>query len=323
MPGRMLYLYALSPIHSGTGQAVEAIDQPIARETVTGWPFLPGSSVKGVLRDACRPADGADTTIRDAWVETFGPETTNADERAGGLWFADARLLCFPVRSLVGSFAWVTCPLALRRWARDHATADRGAFTLKIPDVPQTADPATPPPILLESLPEGERHTLARGQVVLLEDLDLEANFCESAKVGAIAAEIAGACFPTESDQPTDPNRGWQQTFRRRFGIVSDDLFGFLAETATEVIARVKLEDQRKTVEQGKLWYEEAVPAEAIFAAPLVPAPRQNPATLFGVVEPKLERPLQIGGKASVGRGLVWARLTPVAGRAAASGAKA
>jgi CRISPR/Cas system CMR subunit Cmr4 (Cas7 group RAMP superfamily) len=33
--------------------------------------------------------------------------------------FADARLLLLPVRSLAGTFAWVTSPYVLRRFARD------------------------------------------------------------------------------------------------------------------------------------------------------------------------------------------------------------
>ena len=47
----LLFLRALSPLHAGTGQGIGAIDLPIAREKATGIPYLPGSSLKGVLRD--------------------------------------------------------------------------------------------------------------------------------------------------------------------------------------------------------------------------------------------------------------------------------
>ncbi len=51
MQARLLFTHALSPLHAGTGQGVGVIDLPIAREKATGLPFLPGSSVKGTLRD--------------------------------------------------------------------------------------------------------------------------------------------------------------------------------------------------------------------------------------------------------------------------------
>ncbi|WP_298819062.1 RAMP superfamily CRISPR-associated protein [Chloroflexus sp.] len=47
----LYFLHALSPLHAGTGQGSGVIDLPIAREKATGIPYLPGSSVKGVLRD--------------------------------------------------------------------------------------------------------------------------------------------------------------------------------------------------------------------------------------------------------------------------------
>lgn len=42
---------------------------------------------------------------------------------AGALVFSDSRLFAFPVASFYGTFAYVTCPLAVRRLARDLAAA--------------------------------------------------------------------------------------------------------------------------------------------------------------------------------------------------------
>src|SRR5690606_21554434 len=107
-------------LHTGTGQGTGIIDLPVAREVTTGWPYLPGSTVKGVLRDACDP--GNDNGRGKTFIDAFGPELgeSEIESAAGALWFADARILCLPVRSLHGTFAWVTCPLALSRWRRDH-----------------------------------------------------------------------------------------------------------------------------------------------------------------------------------------------------------
>ena len=99
-------LHALSPIHAGTGHAVDVIDLPIARQRATGIPFVPGPSIKGVLRESHRTTDPADT-----WRAIFGPDTANASDHAGALVVGDALLLALPVRSFKGTFAWVTSPL--------------------------------------------------------------------------------------------------------------------------------------------------------------------------------------------------------------------
>lgn len=294
MDARMLYLYALTPVHSGTGQAAGTIDLPVAREKVVNWPYLPGSSLKGVFRDACRPAGPARTWREQdadpawqAFYAAFGPDTTNASEAAGSLLFADGRLLCLPVRSYRGTFAWVSCPLALQRWQRDVASAGL-AFSL-----------GAPPTVAEGNALVTTGSALVLGEQVYLEDLDLAA--VTDPAVDAWASAIADAALDSD----------WRGQFRTRFAVVADDVFTFLTETGTDVVARIKLNEETKTVACGALWYEEAIPSEAIFTAPLLAAPRNGASAdaLFGLVERAATSVLQIGGNATVGRGLVQARL--------------
>ena len=112
---RLYTVHALAPIHFGTGQGAGGIDLPIARERPTGLPFGPGSTLKGVLR-ANDPAPKL-PIHRDV----FGSEqqATKGSEQAGAVQFSDALLAFLPVRSVRGTFAWVTSPYVLRRLARD------------------------------------------------------------------------------------------------------------------------------------------------------------------------------------------------------------
>src|SRR5690349_23955205 len=107
---RPYLLHALSPLHAGTGQSVGLIDLPIARLRATNIPFVPGSSLKGVLREARRSLPAAE------WEALFGPlrEVPGAEgdearegDHAGALVVGDARLVALPVRSFLGTFAWV------------------------------------------------------------------------------------------------------------------------------------------------------------------------------------------------------------------------
>ena len=272
---RMAYLHALTPVHSGTGQAASVIDLPIAREKATGWPLIPASGLKGVLRAAFGGESDEEKREADAMFGT--------PEHGGALCFTDQRILCLPVRSFFGTFAYVTCPLALRRFARD-AVALGAAAPFVERDVPE----ATAASILVAG-----DSVLGHDEKVYLEDLDLAATPNEQA--ASIANGFAGILF---SLAPTD--------FTSRFAIVSDDVFALLSETATEITARVKLEADTKTVVSGGLWYEEAVPAEAIFAGAVVlsDAAKRSGGSKFLAEMGTAERYVQLGGKASVGRGL-------------------
>src|SRR5438067_7093198 len=106
---KILYTQVLSPLHAGTGQGAGVIDLPIAREKATGLPFLPGSSLKGTLRARCSAQE---------CKQVFGPDTTEVQtdsNHASSAQFSDQRLLLLPIRSLAGTFAWVTSPDVLHR----------------------------------------------------------------------------------------------------------------------------------------------------------------------------------------------------------------
>ena len=301
MSGRMLTIRALSPIHSGTGQASGVIDLPVARERITNWPFLPGSSLKGVLRDACDPggayANGKQRADQRVFDRAFGPPTEHAGDFAGALTFCDAHLLCFPVRSFYGTFAWITSPLALSRWVEDYTAAGLTVPAIAVPAPGSTGVRVAPGSKLIGPGDLANR--------VFLEDLDLTVEASpgppETNPVRSAATAIAATVFDDQS---------WRDHFVERFAIVTDDLFTAITETATEVATRVRLDDKSKTVARGALWSEEAVPAQAIFTAPVLVERRftDEAATYWDFLTEPLTRPLQVGGHASVGRGLVWCR---------------
>lgn len=306
---KLLYLHAITPVHSGTGQAAAVIDQPIAREKATGWPMIPASSLKGVLRDAHerkktdeltksgKPFEEAKEMAKQDADKIYGDEN-----HAGAVVFGDQRILCLPIRSFFGTFAYVTCPLVLQRLKRDlDAIGLSLPFSSKIPENPSDS--------LTAYLPE-DNSVLVSGKVYL-EDLDL--NIERRKEVGEIAKGIAQAVGVGENE------------FSSRFAIVSDEVFNFLSETATDIQARVALEDENKVVRKGGLWYEEAVPAETVFVGPVLVADsyRQDKAQLLknfhDALKPREKQEtnqkqegttnsqsivIQIGGNASVGRGL-------------------
>ena len=108
----MLGLLAETPIHPGAGSGMGVVDLPVAREAATDYPVLVGSSLKGALLDKAKASGGEEVEIR------FGSQ-----EQAGDLIVSDARMLLLPVRSLTGSYRWVTCPHLIERYRRDLGRA--------------------------------------------------------------------------------------------------------------------------------------------------------------------------------------------------------
>jgi len=129
----LLFIHAQTGLHPGSGTALGTVDLPVQRERHTQWPVIAGSTLKGILRDACRRSTGNNGDLFAA----FGPETAEADKHAGALCLTDARLLAFPVRSLKGVFAWVTCPAVLERLRRDLNLGRKDGNALSLPTEPE------------------------------------------------------------------------------------------------------------------------------------------------------------------------------------------
>jgi CRISPR-associated protein Cmr4 len=262
---------AITPIHTGVGQtSASVIDLPIARETATGYPVIPATSIKGVLRAGREGLEAYGYVGQE--VEVNGGKKKLS--QAADLSFTDARVLCLPVRSYKGTYALLTCPLILERFLRDQTAFELTPAFSSIPKPSQTHALTTSETLVHIS------------QKVILEDIDLDAEASDEAKT--IGSSIAQRLFDDQAEQ---------SIFLERFAIVHNDVFAFFSETAMEVTARIALEETTKTVKDGQLWYEEAIPAEAIFSS-FATSLRND----FAEIRNRI---VQIGGKASVGRGLL------------------
>jgi CRISPR-associated protein Cmr4 len=298
---RLLALLAETSVHAGTGAQLGAVDLPIQRERHTNWPTIHGSGLKGVFRDHAEAEWGAGSNLVRA---LFGPSTdANDDTRhAGAIAISDARLLVFPVRTVGHPFAWVTCPLALARLGRD--AADVGLDGVPSLDRQPTADRVLVAPAWHKDIAQVKR--------VLLEEFDYEA---EPAETVAKAGNWIGRHL-----LPASPPYGyWRDLIDRALVIVADDEFRDLVQHGTEVVTRVRL-GEGKTVEKGALWTEENLPADTLlysFVASWTPVNGQAasvpdaPAAMARLSELLKGRSvLQVGGKETVGRGFMAARLT-------------
>ena len=262
MKTAMLGLLAETPIHAGSGRGMGVVDLPVAREAATDYPVLVGSSLKGALKDKMEKAEVDVTNAR------FGVQ-----DHAGDLLVSDARLLLLPVRSLNGSYRWVTCPHLVERYRRDLARAELQ---------------------LRPESPNVERHhVLTTGTDKLFLE---ERQFTGS---GAPPAELANSIAPLLLHPET---RG---RLASQIAVLNDDDFAWFARYGLPIQARNSLED--KTKKSTGLWYEETLPPDTVMYA-LVAGRSGEALDSLNALFPENDSYLQAGGNETVGQG--WFAVT-------------
>ena len=284
-----VFLYAVSPVHMGAGQAVGVIDNPIQRERHTGHPCFAGSGIKGAVRHGFK-ALGGDEAVA---TRLFGPDAGSSELHAGALSFGDAQLVALPVRSLKGGYVYATCPQALARAQR----------LLNL--VGKPADWAVP------NVPEGEC-LIANPALLTGDKLHLEA-FEYVAKVSQPLSQLS-ECLAAQA-LPQDPGYAFFATkLKTDLAVLADTDFAYFAQNAMLVEPHVRIDAETGTASDGGLFYTENLPPEALMIAPLMASQTRSgkdmlPAEVvmaqtIALLHGKL---LQIGGDATTGRGLVVA----------------
>ena len=292
-----LFLYAVSPVHMGAGQAVGVIDNPIQRERHTGHPCFAGSGIKGAVRhgyQALAANEGDEKTLQKITDQLFGPEAGSSELHAGAVSFGDAQLIALPVRSLRGGYVYATCPQALAR-----ASRLLGLIGIAVGWSVQAV---------------AEGHCLiVNGELVTGDRLHLEAfEYVAKASeaLAALAADLASRALPEGEGYGFFRNKLAQDLV-----VLSDTDFAYFAEHAMLVEPHVRIDADTGTASDGGLFYSENLPPESLLVAPMLASKTRTGkgrdaellaetvmAQIRGALDGKL---LQIGGDATTGRGLV------------------
>lgn len=283
---KMLFLYAVTPVHVGAGQAIGVIDNPIQRERHTNHPVIAGSGLKGAVRHQALSMEGWDKAVVN---RLFGP--TDGQLHAGAVSFGDAQLVAFPVRNLRQAFVYAVSPTTLARLKRLAVLAG----------VP--ADWDIPEPASGQALITDER-VLSREKLVL-EAFELNAQISDALQT--IAAWLAQVAIPAEAEQDY-----FRAKLKTDLVLLPDDAFSHFVEHATVVEPHVRINDETGAADGGGLFYTENMPPESLLVAPVFSSDERSGVTSDRLdaeqVMVRLENGLrnhllQVGGDATTGRG--------------------
>jgi CRISPR-associated protein Cmr4 len=277
----ILGLLAETFVHPGMGAVGGAIDLPVAREAATDYPVIAGSSLKGAIKDKAQQEKWPDVPIDEEDQQTpdiegkprkqLHPEIEKyfgRQENAGQILVSDARLLLLPVRSLNGSYKWVTCPHLFERLSRDLERADRRS------DMPAL-------PVVVEK----KKFLGAAAGPLYLEERRFTRQGALPGKFASVLATFIR-----------------HETTRRRLAdqvvILNDEDFTWFARYGLAIQARNVLNESKQS---KNLWYEESLPPDTLLYALIAGRTPESIAAIKDLITDKAY--LQVGGNETVGQG--------------------
>lgn len=312
---KILFMIAETPVHVGGESALGIIDQPIQREGYTDFPKIEASAIKGCIKSAFLfEAKRSNNIERENQIYlVFGPEE-GQEFHSSAIVFTDARLLLFPVKSLKGIFAWITCPTALERFRRDlellkmtgkNVQVESDVFNkIQERSVPEESD------VVIEQ----NKNNSNRKIHIVLEEFTFEVKKEES--TSKIANWLADTIFPQDNSY-----NFWREKLKKHLVILNDDDFKHFIKNSTEIITRIKIDDETGTVQEGALWTEEYLPQDTIlysivmFSDLRVEKSKQieglkQASDIAKFFENGLPKIIQIGGNQTIGKGFVRLNLS-------------
>ncbi|WP_213427890.1 MULTISPECIES: type III-B CRISPR module RAMP protein Cmr4 [Paenibacillus] len=310
-----MFLNVLTSMHAGGGSELSVVDLPIQREGHTGFPKIEASSLKGSLRSVARHRFEKSTMDQIFGSDDLENREDTENKFASAVAFSDARLLFFPVRSAKGVFAFVTCPMVLRRFFDDMELAGIGELAQRFA--------LTPCPLVAEGsalvLKDNNKKT------VMLEEYvyDVAEEQGDEAPFGAFLDRLLKV-MPC--------NELLQNRLKTNAILVSDDDFSDFVRMSTEVVTRIRINNDSGTVKGGALFNEEYLPSESVLysllfiadayqpqsghlqGAETVASPRTQAAELAEQLKECIPPTFQIGANQTLGKGFVACQLVPGGG---------
>lgn len=300
---KVMFIYTETSLHCGSGTSLGVIDLPIQREKYTDYPVCQASGVKGVVREwfdfKYKEDDANKKKIKWTFGPDFGDKKEESEAHAGAATFTDARLLLFPVRSLNGVFAYTTSRFALSRLKRDLEMAGD-----------KTANWAVPAEAGDDKISGVQNSRIKdNNNKVVLEEYTFD--FHEDHNVVAIADWIAKNAIPQGAEYDF-----WRNKVKGDLLILPENSFRDFVKLSTEVQARIQIDNKTKTVKQGALFYEEALPSDSLLYSVIMahdpacdsdkrPEGLKNDNEVMAFISTINAQRLQFGGDATIGKGIV------------------
>lgn len=284
----LLSLQARTPLHAGVLGGNHIIDRRIHREVHTQLPMVSSNALKGALREQDIAKD------KNAEKQLFGNDDApdaNDDKPRGGkpglLFFTDARLLLFPVRSKAGGWAWITSPRVLKKYREEAGLAGV---------LPESQD--------IDAFYKAFDNSINDDQAVYAgQQLAMGGMLMLYRHVFSIDKRLLIQQVDVEAWQKAMPLLQGFPALTERLVILSDENFREMTSLYTEVITRNKITDSTGAVSGEALFTEEYLPADSLLYALAASIPGKTQEDICRMINKETSL-IQLAGNATLGKGL-------------------
>ncbi len=288
----------MTPLHIGVGRSPGVVDLPVIRDSY-GLPFVPASSLKGVLKSSCLLSCGYSRGSCGDCLKIYGwdirleggpPEEASVSALA----FGDAFLAFYPVRfddgrRMVFGYATSIAQLAQLLDIIGACAGVQGSVCLPVQLMQHC--------ISLDACSHSAHGffnnvPVGGGDYISCDD---EEGPCMAARrLASVLLDGAGSLARLLGE--------------RLYVFRSQEVFREVVEAGMLRQTRVRLNPVKKVVEAGALWTEEYVPQATLFAGMVAarPTPHINADEAMRFLEDQLaeaNHTFFIGGKETIGKG--------------------
>ena len=326
----LLFLSPLTPLHVGSGATLSEVDLPV-QKTPYGHPVIYASSLKGAIKTRLWTANKHLTKL------LLGPEPDDEEKYSSPLSFTDAFLLLLPTRSSLKIPLYVTTPFLLAQ-AHDmvkivsHFSDKLKRFSEILGELSRTS-----PGPQRAVIPETDTDV----NHILIAGLPFETVTNKNAEQLRQFSEFISDALPD----------AYKRDLEKKIAIISEKDFLRVLERTLIVQTRIHVDRASKTVKSGMLWSEEYIPPGTLFISIALYSEQRlrnakklyenwkkelekeektdevkqrlsyieevlknAPSNGLKTVEEKLGEYIVLGGKESIGKGIVKIKLKYYAG---------
>jgi CRISPR-associated protein Cmr4 len=286
--GNLVLIRAVTSLHPGVGRSGEEVDLAVQRDNI-GFPIIYASSIKGALKSTIWRVDSRMANL------LLGPETEE-EKFASAVGMLDGFLLAMPVRSLIGTYAFLTTPLLLQKFSEVIEFVEAvgvqglGMLSERIRETLKDFREIHRNSAVVSS---SHRLKVESFGIIINEELQLE-------PIEKASVENLESVLGIEGG---------------RLVVVNDDSGVVQINRGLIRATRVKLKRETKTAEGGNLWTEEYIPHGTIFCTAFFysrPFKAEGDIDSAEKVKDKVKELLNsfgnyliIGGHETIGRGIV------------------
>ena len=222
-------------------------------------------------------------------------------DREGDIIFTDGKILLFPVKSVKGVFAWITCPLVLERFIRDTDISEENNTLNDLKNI-------------LKNFNIEDNQAIAGDDIVITSEKNNKEN--KNRKRYLVLEEISFIVKNNENGIKNNENGILEkivkilpeglEVSKEKIAIVSNNRFRYFVKNHTEVNARIRIDQTTGTVDKntGGLWYEELVPAETVFYNLILSRTNSKDNNNLNLISNFIDGEIfQFGGDETLGRG--------------------